>query len=177
MINKFSNVNFTSYYGNNGKSYMPEIDDKKSPEFNARKVQRGFDKAGFNWVNNKALINNFNNEVDEFKEAVAKNNKAEIVDELGDVFYNLVEINSKVGKNSKESIEKSVNFNLKELNHISKINPRQALLNTVKKNVGRFKFVEETAVDEKDFKDNFRNYWEAAKALQKKLAKNDVNEN
>lgn len=168
-----NNISFTAYYGNHGQSFMPKINSNLPPELNARKIQLGLDKSGREW-SIPGLVKNFIGELQEFKDAVAGKNKAEIYDELGDVYFNHVEVSRRLTAEQKKKLVPKIEFNSDELEVLRKTNPRRALQDTNIKISSRFKYVEEKAKDALDFKLNFEKYWAEAKALQKKLGRFDI---
>ncbi len=88
----------------------------------AQKIQFKASKAGFDWEKIEDVFEKLDEEIREFKDAVSNNNHEEIEDELGDLFFVLVRI---------------ANF--------VKVNPEDALEKSIRKFIGRFKYMEAEA--------------------------------
>lgn len=90
----------------------------------AQKVQSKAAKVGFDWDKIEDVITKLHEEIGEFKNALSTDNKKEIEDELGDIFFSLVNISRFVG-----------------------VNPEDALRKTISKFVSRFRYIEMKAAD------------------------------
>ena len=131
------------------KSAMDGISKSQSALMSAQKISKRAVKQGFEWPSEKSLYECINSEFEEFKEAEQENDKEHMEEEMGDIFFAIV--------------------NLARWN---KIDAEQALLKANKKFMARFRKMEELA--EKPLTEyNFGEYdilWkEAKKAIAKEL--------
>lgn len=74
------------------KSILDNVLKHASPLIRAYKLQKEAAKVGFDWDNFKDVLSKIEEEINELKEAIKKNNINEIEDELGDVFFSLVNL-------------------------------------------------------------------------------------
>lgn len=124
------------------KSAMDGISKAQSALMSAQKISKNAVKKGFEWPNELSLWECFDSEVKEFKEALAKNDKENAEEELGDMLFATV--------------------NLARWN---KIDAEQALLKANRKFMKRFRKMEELAIkpmEEYSF-DEFDRLWKQAK--------------
>ncbi|MCE5194156.1 MAG: nucleoside triphosphate pyrophosphohydrolase [Nitrospiraceae bacterium] len=85
----------------------------------AHKLQKKAARAGFDWEKTDDVIKKLDEELNEFKTALNNNRQSEIEDELGDIFFVLVNISRFVG-----------------------VNPEDALRKTISKFISRFRYIE-----------------------------------
>lgn len=88
----------------------------------AHRLQDRASRIGFDWDRVDDVVLKLDEELAEFKRALEGKNQAEIEDELGDIFFVLVNISRFVG-----------------------INPEDALRKTISKFISRFRFIEMAA--------------------------------
>ena len=88
----------------------------------AQKLQLKATKVGFDWERIGDAFAKIEEEINEFREAVKRNDRDEIEDELGDIFFVLVRIANFVD-----------------------VNPEDALRRTIRKFISRFSYVESEA--------------------------------
>ncbi|MBN1897339.1 MAG: nucleoside triphosphate pyrophosphohydrolase [Spirochaetes bacterium] len=111
----------------------------------AKKIQNKASRFGFDWGNKEGPVNKLKEEIEEFLQAVETDKKRKVEDEMGDIFFSLV--------------------NIARFYHI---NPEESLNKTIKKFIKRFNFIEralekkgksitDSNLEEMDF------YWEKAK--------------
>jgi len=105
--------------GKQKESLLEGIPKELPALIRAQKVQSRASKVGFDWKDIKEVIEKLNEELMEFREALEKNDKTEIEDELGDIFFSLVNISRFVG-----------------------VNPEDALRKTISKFIARFRYIE-----------------------------------
>ncbi len=91
----------------------------------AHRLQDRAAKVGFDWIKVTDVIKKLDEEMKEFKNALEGKQREEIEDELGDIFFMLVNISRFVG-----------------------INPEDALRKTIAKFISRFSFIEMRAADQ-----------------------------
>lgn len=103
-----------------GRSSVLEGIPKNLPELHkAFRIQEKVSKVGFDWKNKDDVWEKVQEEIFELKEAEASGNKEKIEEEIGDLFFSLV-----------------------NYSRFLKINPENALRNTNKKFLNRFQFIE-----------------------------------
>lgn len=90
----------------------------------AHRVQDRASRVGFDWEKVEDVLPKLDEELTEFREALKRKKPDEIEDELGDIFFVLVNISRFVG-----------------------INPEDALRKTISKFISRFRYIEMSAAD------------------------------
>lgn len=88
----------------------------------AQKIQMKASKVGFDWERIDDAFGKIEEEIKEFREAIERNDRSEIEDELGDLFFVLVRIANFVD-----------------------VNPEDALRRTIRKFISRFNYIESEA--------------------------------
>ncbi|MCP4136419.1 MAG: nucleoside triphosphate pyrophosphohydrolase [bacterium] len=111
----------------------------------AYRVQHKVADVGFDWEHIEDTVEKLDEEVGELKEAIALNDKENIIEEAGDILFSIVNV----------------------LRFI-KVNPEEALRATIDKFVSRFKYIEEkVAAEEQDMNEmsleELDELWEEAK--------------
>ncbi|MEW6001800.1 MAG: nucleoside triphosphate pyrophosphohydrolase [Nitrospirota bacterium] len=91
----------------------------------ARRLQDRVGKVGFDWKRVEDVLDKLDEELKEFKKAMEMKNRDEIEDELGDIFFMLV------------NVSRFIN-----------VNPEDALRKTIGKFISRFRYIEMKAADE-----------------------------
>lgn len=92
----------------------------------AHKLQKRAARVGFDWKKTEDVFEKMNEELKEFRKALKNKKQPEIEDELGDIFFMLVNISRFVG-----------------------VNPEDALRKTISKFISRFRYIEMKAADKK----------------------------
>lgn len=92
----------------------------------AHKLQKRAARVGFDWEKTEDVLKKLDEEMKEFKHALKKKKQSEIEDELGDIFFVLVNISRFVG-----------------------VNPEDALRKTISKFISRFRYIEMKAADKR----------------------------
>jgi len=105
--------------GKQRESILEGIPKELPALIRAQKVQSRASKIGFDWRDISDVIEKLNEELREFREALEKKDQSEIEDELGDIFFSLVNISRFVG-----------------------VNPEDALRKTISKFIHRFRYIE-----------------------------------
>ena len=90
----------------------------------AQRLQARAAKVGFDWQKVEDVFEKLDEELSEFRDALSNKKQQEIEDELGDIFFVLVNISRFVG-----------------------INPEDALRKTISKFISRFRYIEMKAAD------------------------------
>ncbi len=90
----------------------------------AHRIQARAARVGFDWTQVEDVLKKLDEELGEFREALQKKEQKSIEDELGDLFFVLVNISRFVG-----------------------VNPDDALRKTISKFISRFRYIEMKAAD------------------------------
>ncbi len=90
----------------------------------AHSLQERAARVGFDWSRIEEALPKLDEEIDEFKESLDRKDPAGIEEELGDIFFMLVNISRFLG-----------------------VNPEDALRKTISKFIQRFRYIEEHAAD------------------------------
>lgn len=90
----------------------------------AHRVQSRAARVGFDWERIEDVLKKLDEELGEFREAMARKNQGEIEDELGDIFFALVNVSRFVG-----------------------VHPEDALRKTISKFISRFRYIEMKAAE------------------------------
>lgn len=110
---------------NRKRSSMLEGLPKELPALlKAHRVQDKAARVGFDWERLDQVIDKVEEEVGEFRETLHTKDPDRMEDELGDVFFSLVNVSRFIG-----------------------VNPEEALRKTVSKFIHRFKYIEEKAAE------------------------------
>jgi tetrapyrrole methylase family protein / MazG family protein len=91
----------------------------------AHRLQSRAAKVGFDWEKTEDIFDKLEEELNEFREAFGKKSVNDIEEELGDLFFVLVNISRSVGVNSEEALRK-----------------------TISKFISRFRYIEARAAEE-----------------------------
>lgn len=113
--------------------YMPAL-------MKAEKIQKKVAKVGFQWEDVNGVLDKVEEEIKEFREALMDNNKKEMQEELGDIFFSLVNLARYLDINSQEALNK-----------------------TIKKFESRFRYVEENCDIDRSSLEEMDSLWQEAK--------------
>ncbi len=91
----------------------------------AQKLQMKATKAGFDWKKIEDVFGKLDEEVGELKKALKDGKKAEIEDELGDIFFVLVRISNFLDINPEDSLRKTIRKFIGRFEHIETEAARQ----------------------------------------------------
>ena len=84
----------------------------------AHRLQSRAAKVGFDWAKVEDVFGKLDEELKEFREALEKKDKKEIEDELGDIFFVLVNISRFIGVNAEEALRKTISKFISRFRHI-----------------------------------------------------------
>lgn len=110
--------------GKNRESILEGIPKELPALVRAHRIQSRAARVGFEWKKIEHVFAKLEEELEEFREALENKNQKEIEDELGDVFFVLVNISRFVG-----------------------VSPEDALRKTISKFISRFRYIEMKAAD------------------------------
>ena len=74
----------------------------------AHKLQKKAARVGFDWKKTEDVFEKMNEELKEFRKALKNKKQPEIEDELGDIFFMLVNISRFVGVNPEDALRKTI---------------------------------------------------------------------
>ncbi len=110
--------------GKQRESVLDGIPKELPSLLRAHRLQDRASRVGFDWERVEDVLPKLDEELTEFREALKRQRTDEIEDELGDIFFVLVNISRFVG-----------------------INPEDALRKTISKFISRFRYIEMAAAD------------------------------
>jgi len=84
----------------------------------AHRVQEKASRAGFDWNHLNEALPKLDEEIAEFKETLQSEDAGRIEDELGDVFFTLVNISRFVGVNPEDALRKTISKFIDRFRHI-----------------------------------------------------------
>jgi tetrapyrrole methylase family protein/MazG family protein len=93
----------------------------------ARKLQMKATKAGFDWPRIEDVFGKLDEEVSELKTALKNGKKAEMEDELGDIFFVLVRISNFLDINPEDALRKTIRKFINRFEHIETEAARQGM--------------------------------------------------
>ncbi len=86
----------------------------------AHRIQDRVARVGFDWEHISDVYNKIDEELKEFKEAYERKDQKAILEELGDVFFSLVNIARFLNTNPEEALEKTISKFIKRFKYIEK---------------------------------------------------------
>jgi len=104
------------------KSILEGVPKELPSLLRAHRIQERAARVGFDWNHLNEVLPKLDEEIAEFKESLKEENAGKIEEELGDVFFTLVNISRFLG-----------------------VNPDEALRKTIGKFIHRFRYIEEQA--------------------------------
>jgi len=110
--------------GKSRESILEGIPRELPSLLKAHRIQARASRVGFDWKQMEDVVEKLDEELQEFRDALEKKDQQEIEDELGDVFFVLVNISRFVG-----------------------VNPEDALRKTISKFISRFRYIEMKAAE------------------------------
>lgn len=110
--------------GKGTESILEGIPKELPSLLRAHRIQARAARAGFDWARVEDVLKKLEEELAEFREALEKKDQSAIEDELGDIFFVLVNISRFVG-----------------------VNPEDALRKTISKFISRFRYIEMRAAE------------------------------
>ncbi len=86
----------------------------------AYRIQQRVSKIGFDWNRVEDVIDKLDEEMDEFKKAVLRKSQDEIENELGDLFFSLVNLSRFVSVDPENALRKAITRFVQRFGHIEK---------------------------------------------------------
>jgi tetrapyrrole methylase family protein/MazG family protein len=106
------------------ESILEGVPESMPSLLRAHRLQSRASRAGFDWKRAEDALGKVEEELREFKEAISSRDQSDVEDELGDIFFALVNVSRFVG-----------------------VNPEDALRRTISKFISRFRHIEMSAAD------------------------------
>ncbi len=75
----------------------------------AQKLQHRAAREGFDWTDHQGVLAKLDEETEELKQALASNNQQQVEDEMGDLFFTLVNLSRHLTVDSESSLRRSAN--------------------------------------------------------------------
>lgn len=110
--------------GKSRESILEGIPRELPSLLRAHRIQARASRVGFDWKQVDDVLEKLDEEIGEFRKALKRKDRQELEDELGDVFFALVNISRFVG-----------------------VNPEDALRKTISKFISRFRYIEMKAAE------------------------------
>jgi tetrapyrrole methylase family protein/MazG family protein len=106
------------------ESILEGVPESMPALLRAHRLQSRASRVGFDWSRAEDALGKVEEELREFREAISSRDQREVEDELGDIFFALVNVSRFVG-----------------------VNPEDALRRTISKFISRFRHIEMSAAD------------------------------
>lgn len=150
VLRQWAEIKKEEKKGKEDKGYLAGIPEVLPALLRAHKVSQKAARIGFDWKDVNEVLLKLDEEVNEFKEAVKNRNAKEMEDELGDIFFTLVNVG-----------------------RFLEVNPEDALRKTIAKFISRFHHVERALLQRGDDLsstpiDELERLWQEAKKSEKK---------
>jgi len=94
--------------GKNRDSVLEGVPKELPSLLRAHRIQSRAARVGFDWNNIGGVMEKLDEELSEFRDALGQKDRAAIEDELGDVFFSLVNISRFVGVNPEDALRKTI---------------------------------------------------------------------
>ncbi|GBE41127.1 nucleoside triphosphate pyrophosphohydrolase [bacterium BMS3Bbin09] len=91
----------------------------------AQKIQKKATKVGFDWDRIEDAFGKIEEEINEFREAVERNDRDEIEDELGDLLFVLVRIANFVDVNPEDALKRATRKFVRRFSYVEKESTKQ----------------------------------------------------
>jgi tetrapyrrole methylase family protein/MazG family protein len=104
--------------GKKRESILEGIPREMPSLLRAHRLQSRASKVGFDWQRIEDVIAKLNEELHEFHEALRKKSQDEVENELGDIFFALVNLSRFVGVNPEDALRKTISKFVKRFRHI-----------------------------------------------------------
>ncbi len=104
--------------GKKRESILEGIPREMPSLLRAHRLQSRASKVGFDWQEIDDVIAKLDEELHEFRDALKNRNQEEVEDELGDIFFALVNVSRFVGVNPEDALRKTISKFVKRFRHI-----------------------------------------------------------
>jgi tetrapyrrole methylase family protein/MazG family protein len=103
------------------KSLLEGVPKTMPSLLRAHRLQDRAAKVGFDWEKTEDVLEKLDEELKEFKKALKRKNQDEIEDELGDIFFVLVNVSRFVGVNPEDALRKTISKFISRFRHIEMV--------------------------------------------------------
>jgi len=100
------------------KSLLEGIPSAMPSLLRAHRLQARAARAGFDWERVEDVLDKLDEELKEFRAALSKKEQAAIEDELGDIFFVLVNVSRFVGVNPEDALRRTISKFIHRFRHI-----------------------------------------------------------
>lgn len=104
--------------GKSKESILEGIPRELPSLLRAHRIQARASRVGFDWRQVGDVVTKLDEEIREFREALERKNQREIEDELGDLFFVLVNISRFVGVNPEDALRKTISRFISRFRHV-----------------------------------------------------------
>ena len=132
---------------NSNKSTLDQIENNMPNILKSLKIQKRAASLNFDWINKDQVLAKVDEELNELKEALKEKNNKNIEDELGDLFFTLINLSRHLNLDPDQTIKKA------NQKFIKRFNKMENIIEDKKLKWHKLKVV------------NFKNLWNNAKKL------------
>jgi len=104
--------------GKKRESILEGIPREMPSLLRAHRLQSRASKVGFDWERIEDVIAKLDEELHEFHDALERKSQTDVEDELGDIFFALVNLSRFVGVNPEDALRKTISKFVKRFRHI-----------------------------------------------------------
>lgn len=101
--------------------YLSDVPEVLPALLRAHKVSQKAAKAGFDWKENREVLEKLREEVDEFCLATEKNDRDNMEEELGDILFTLVNVSRFIEVNPEDALRKTIGKFIRRFHVVEKI--------------------------------------------------------
>ena len=91
----------------NAKNTLDQIEKNIPTLLRSLKIQKKAAALNFDWENETQVLNKIDEEIDELKDALKLNNKKMIEEELGDLFFSIINLSRRLNLDPEQTIRKA----------------------------------------------------------------------
>ena len=95
--------------GKNAKNILDQIEKNIPTLLRSLKIQKKAASLNFDWENETQILNKIDEEIHELKDAFKLNNKKMIEEELGDVFFTIINLSRRLNLDPEQTLRKANN--------------------------------------------------------------------
>lgn len=95
--------------GNQRKSVMDGVPKHAPVLHKAAQIQKKAARVGFDWDDKSDMLKKMDEEIGEFKEAIASGNRAHMMAELGDVLFSIVKVSRAIKCDAEAALMQTIN--------------------------------------------------------------------
>ena len=95
--------------GKNAKNILDQVEKNIPTLLRSLKIQKKAASLNFDWENETQILNKIDEEIHELKDAFKLNNKKMIEEELGDVFFTIINLSRRLNLDPEQTLRKANN--------------------------------------------------------------------